>query len=279
MFERLSRELCFISHVKLVSVLFGGLFLAGCAASVVPLSDRIRLINRDAYVQGTVWQEGTVQTDGLQLAVVRRASAGGYGKALRIYMEGDGHAYISRGMVSGDPTPLNPVGLELALADEGGGEVVYLGRPCQWVRGPECTDRSLWTTGRFTERMARAYAEIVAQESGGRPVELIGYSGGAWVALQVAARLDNVVGVTTVAGNLAPDYVNAHHKVARIEVAPYPQGRLAELPVTAYIGTKDRIVPRGTVEDYRRQTAARNLTVKEVPASHGEGWKPLFGRI
>lgn len=225
-----------------------------------------------------IWREGVVLTGEMQLAVVRNYTMLKPEEPLRIYVEGDGHAYLSKGVVSGDPTPLNPVGLNLALADTRGA-VVYVGRPCQWVRGPECKERGLWTTGRFTEDMAQAYAAVVARESAGRPVEMVGYSGGAWVALQVAARLENVVKVTTVAGNLMPDYVNRHHKVSRIEVAPYPGERLRDMPVVAYVGTQDRIVPRGVVVDFQQATGAVNVRVIETDASHGEGWQALYGRL
>ena len=41
----------------------------------------------------------------------------GKGKRLHVYIEGDGHAYLSTGIPSHDPTPLAPQGLWLALHD------------------------------------------------------------------------------------------------------------------------------------------------------------------
>lgn len=59
----------------------------------------------------------------------------GTGDVLRVYIEGDGHAWQSRTRPSADPTPHNPVGLRLALADPSPAPLLYLARPCQYARG------------------------------------------------------------------------------------------------------------------------------------------------
>lgn len=197
----------------------------------------------------------------------------GTGPVTRIYIEGDGLAYITKNTPSGDPTPRNPVGLKLAMAGGDGG--LYLARPCQWVRGDYCTNKAPWTSGRFTAGVVDVYREIVARESQGRPVELIGYSGGAWIALQVAARLENVTRVVTVAGNLMPEWVNAQHKVSGMDVAEYPEGRLRDLPVVAYVGRQDKVVGYGVVAAYAMATDAQNVRIIEVEASHSQGWDML----
>lgn len=241
--------------------------LAGCSANPAHIEDWV--VHQNSALSD-VYSVGSIPVDGWTIVAMRKHK----GPARRIYIEGDGHAYISRDTPSGDPTPVNPVGLKLALAD-GGESVEYMARPCQWERGPECADRTLWTEGRFTQAVVDRYVKLVAQESAGGPVELVGYSGGAWVALQVAARLDNVTRVVTVAGNLMPDWVNAQHKVTRIEVAAYPDGRLKNLPVVAYVGKGDTVVGRGVVEAYRTAVGAENIRVIEMEATHADGWSGL----
>lgn len=45
---------------------------------------------------------------------------------LRVYIEGDRHAWLSRTRLCADPTPHNPVALKLALADPAPGPLLYL---------------------------------------------------------------------------------------------------------------------------------------------------------
>ena len=64
---------------------------------------------------------------------------------LTIYIEGDGLAWINRSTPSSDPTPMDPLALKLALADNIDTNVAYLARPCQYVRNALCK-RRYWTS-------------------------------------------------------------------------------------------------------------------------------------
>lgn len=248
-------------------VLVKSILLAGCAAQAPSL---------DTWLKNEQVNRATVEVDGYPVQVITKQAEG----PLRIYIEGDGRAYITAYEPSGDPTPVNPVALKLALLDQSGANIVYLGRPCQWVRGAVCRDRGLWTTGRFTAEMAQLYVKLVEQYSRGEPVELVGYSGGAWLALQVAAKLPNVVNVRTVAGNLDPDAVNRIHKATKVAVAPWGDGiQLQGVPQVHYTGVEDKIVPPGVVEAYRDRVRPTCMEVVRVAASHGEGWEARWGEI
>ncbi len=240
---------------------------AACAMKPEPLQSVIGRISDN----GPVWQSGATDVDGWTLTVARK----GMGNPVRIYIEGDGRAYVNRTTPSADPTPQNPIALKLALRDSAD-NVLYIARPCQWEQGRECRDvRGLWTEKRFIPVVIERYVALVKRETNGQPVELIGFSGGAWIALQVAAQLDNVTKVVTVAGNLSPNWINDQHKVSQMDVMPYPEGRLADLPVDAYIGTLDKVVTIGVVDAYRKETSARNVRVIEHYASHTAGWETL----
>jgi hypothetical protein len=69
-----------------------------------------------------------VATDGFVLTAYYRL--GQPGAALSVYIEGDGLAWMSRRRLSRDPTPVDPLALDLAALDPAA-NVVYLARPCQ----------------------------------------------------------------------------------------------------------------------------------------------------
>ena len=256
-----------VSHFVVVSVLLSFPWLASCSAKPASLDAIIAQktgVVSDNYIRRL---SSFVEVNGWTFAVVR-----GDAVPHRIYIEGDGRAYISKGQPSDDPTPVNPVALRLMLADKEAG-AMYVARPCQWVKGPECKDRTLWTEGRFTKNVVDRYVQLVARESMGQPVELVGYSGGAFIALQVAARLPNVSKVVAIAGNLMPDWVNEQHKVTKIPVVPYPPFK-RDLPVMAYVGINDLVVGGGVVRAFEAETGL-SVEVIEVQATHGTGWDGL----
>lgn len=266
--ERLKNGLWRIRHWGQFAGVGGLLVLAACGVPAKPLESWIDAKSSKTSDNYTGWRRENVLVGGWTLAALRKGS----GVPTHIYIEGDGRAYISRDTVSGDPTPLNPVGLKLALKDPHE-NVLFVGRSCQWVRGAECRDPKLWTEKRFTEKVAQAYADLVARESQGQPVEVIGFSGGGWVAMQVAARVPNVAKVVTVAGNLMPNWVNEQHRVMRMEVAEYPAFK-RELPVTAYVGVDDMVVGSGVVPVFEAETGLK-VEVIEVKASHAQGWEEV----
>lgn len=196
------------------------------------------------------WQESRLAVGPYHVMMLERPGEG----AVTVYIEGDGRSYITRDMPSPDPTPVNPIALKQALADMTGGTVIYLARPCQWVKaeeGPLCQTPAPWTTGRYTETIAAGYADAVARVAHERPLTVVGYSGGGWVAAQVASRVPHVVALRTIAGNVLPNAVNTLHHVPRMDVAPYPNvARLAATPQVHVVGGQDKTVPPEMAERF-----------------------------
>ncbi len=179
------------------------------------------------------------------------------GQALSVYIEGDGFAFINRWRLSDDPTPHHPIGLELAAAD-GGANVVYVARPCQYVTGAHrrgCHP-AYWSIARTADEVIAATNTVIDHllaASGARKVRLTGYSGGGAVALLVAARRSDVVGVVTVAGVLDTDAWTRLDDMAPLALSLNPAAaadRLALVPQFHWIGAEDDVVPAAVARSY-----------------------------
>ncbi len=227
-------------------------------------------------------------------------------KPVRIYIEGDGRAFISRNQVSRDPTPTDPVALSLAAADSSP-NVFYLARPCQYIgRADVVCDQKYWTSHRYSAEVVQATNQAInqllaksgvsVQEAQFRKLELIGFSGGGTIAALVAAQRKDVAKLITVAGNLNTDAHSRHHRVSRLHGSLNPVNFLQELsriPQTHFVGGKDKVVPpflaRNFVADLRSSHRSRGrmqdvqrpeMRVVEMPEySHHCCWEerwPLF---
>ena len=218
-----------------------------------------------ACTPGTLFEDGHQRAlriageNGFQIA---RVAAGAFtlysaykgrrGEARRmtVYIEGDGNAWHNRFALSADPTPSEPIGLRLAVQDSAP-LVVYLARPCQFTGtrdGSLCHPR-YWASGRFAPEVIAATAAAIDHYKsllGAEEVALVGYSGGGAVAALVAAERDDVVGLTTVVGNLDHAAWTAHHEVSPLRASLNPAdaaARLSAVPQVHFAGGDDSVMP------------------------------------
>jgi hypothetical protein len=210
--------------------------------------------------------------------------AGG-GKALAVYLEGDGRAYLSRSSPSSDPTPSDPLALRLALTDPAPA-VLYLARPCQFVEGGEargCIPEA-WTTGRLSPRVLEALNQALDQAKARTRAErlyLIGYSGGGGLAVLLAARRNDVDGVLTVAGLLDHAAWTAGHGVTPLAGSLNPVDaapRVQSLPQTHFVGSRDEVVPESVARSYLARLEPGSPARVEVVAGadHRTPWAELW---
>lgn len=249
------------------------LLLAGCAAGSAA--------GRRDTAAGIARQGGlarlSLPTGPFVLAAALRVAQPG--AKLRIYIEGDGAAWIDRSWRSADPTPRNPVALVLAAKDPAT-NVAWLGRPGQYLpaEAPGC-DPAYWSDRRYAPEVLAAMGAAVgelAARAAARRIELVGYSGGAAIALLVAAGRTDVAALRTVAGNLDPAALNRHHGVsppAGDSLDPGAAG-LAGLPQRHFVGARDDVVPPALARGFLARMgdpAGRSLTVV-AGVSHAHGW-------
>ncbi|MGV8863819.1 MAG: alpha/beta hydrolase [Pseudomonas sp.] len=228
---------------------------------------------------------GQVQTDNFVLTSFYRITRPDL--PLTVYIEGDGFAWRTRSQPSMNPTPRKPQGLELASVDPAPNRV-YLARPCQFTlmaANPRC-EVGYWTSKRFAEDVVVAMDQAVSQyarQVPGQPINLVGYSGGAAIAVLIAARRHDVATLRSVAGNLDTAEVNRLHRVT-----PMPESlnaidvasQISTLPQIHYYGSEDRIVPSTIAQRFARATGGRCTQVRAVPGmSHESDWARLWPEL
>lgn len=265
-----------VKHIAIIVVV---LLLAGGCSDLQTRRDNAERIAQHGNLQPQVIDGGTFRL--LAYSRMQEPTA-----PLHIYIEGDGFAWVSRSQRSVDPTPYNPLALKLAAQDDAP-NVLYLARPCQYLGvadNPPCR-AELWSNERFSAAVIaatdRAITQIVIP---GQKIELIGYSGGAAVALLVAARRHDVISIRTVAGNLDTDAFTTLHGVSPLDGSLNPRdvaGELATIPQRHFVGGDDEVITPQIGESWLQAMGDRRCAALElVPhASHGDGWEQRWREL
>lgn len=184
--------------------------------------------------------------DGLGFRHLVLSSGQGTGSTLHVYLDGDGTPWLG-GHPSADPTPRDPLVLDLLDLDPG--PALYLGRPCYHGLGGESCAPSLWTSARYSDPVVRSMAVAarhLLETHGAARIVWIGYSGGGALAVLLAARVPETVGLVTVAANLDTDAWAASQRASPLTASLNP-ARQPPLPATIfqrhYAGGRDETVP------------------------------------
>lgn len=206
---------------------------------------------------------------------------GAPGSPMVVVIEGDGYAFLRPDRASADPTPHDPVGLEIALA-EPAGTVLALARPCQYPRMPKppaCANARWWTSLRFAPEIVDATSraiDLVKAEVAAPRVHLVGWSGGGVLATLIAARRPDVASLVTVAAPLDLAAWTAHHRVSPLDVRPSPVDVAAGLrgvPQVHLAGARDTVVPAGIVRGFvERLPPEAGARVEIVDVDHRCCW-------
>ncbi|MBH8610621.1 MULTISPECIES: alpha/beta fold hydrolase [Pseudomonas] len=262
-------------HLRLLPVLLIAL-LSACASAPAPEARRQQAME---LARTQHWQGLTLDTRSFPLqAFVPPAFAAE--RQLVIYLEGDGFAWRTASQPSDDPTPINPLALRLALAQPGG-NAAYLARPCQYLgaqRSP-CSQR-YWTDARFADNVVASVDQAISTlkaRAKAQELVLVGYSGGAAIALLLAARRDDISRVVTVAGNLDHRAWTEYHRVQplRGSLNPADDGaRLAHLEQIHLVGADDRVLPPSLAQRFVREHPTNPpARVWVMPGyTHQSGW-------
>ena len=258
---------------NLIVVIIGIAFLAGCAT-----------VNTGYNIADTIAFEHHFTKDYIKTGLCNITSFYHFdnlGAPLTVYVEGDGAAWRTRRELSWDPTPRHPLVLSLAAMDPSE-NVAYLARPGQLTASgePDC-DPVYWSEKRFSREVINAINSAIdhlKKESASKDINLIGYSGGAAIAVIVASERNDVTSLRTIAGNLDTEAVNRYHKVSALPGSLNPidvADKLSKVRMRHFVGSEDEVVPLFIAERFARKTGDINLsTVTLVKgASHSRGWE------
>lgn len=259
------------------------LLLSACASPPSP-SERGGVADGIAGAHG--WQRINIPSGTFDL-VVYAPSANKADDELTVYIEGDGFAWVSPSLPSSDPTPINPVGLKLALAHPDG-NAAYLARPCQYVgaEATRCAQR-YWTESRFAPEVIEAEnraLDVLKTKFQASHLTLVGYSGGGAVTALLAARRNDVSRFITVAGNLDHAAWTHHHQVLPLTGslnAVDEIGALKAIKQWHFVGGQDSVVPPSLVESFanRFPSSHRPVIIIEPGYTHECCWAENWARL
>lgn len=249
--------------------LLSALLLAGCAHSPQPLA-------LHGIAAGVGKEVGAVGNGEFKVMAMT-PSSGHYAK-LRVYIEGDGRAWITRSMPSLDPTPTNQAFLMLAVED---GNSAYMARPCQFITGAGCK-AAVWTTNRFSQTAIDSMSsglDDLKRRFHVTDFELVGYSGGGAIALILAAQRGDVTQVQTIEGNLDPAAWAKQLRLSPLTGAVDPlsyASALKAIPQRHLVGRHDEVVPPGLARAYAKKVGGNCIKVVESDATHYTGFQDAW---
>lgn len=244
----------------------------------------------DGMASAQSFDKSLLQTQDFKLTSYHKHSASALKKntqstsELTIYIEGDGHTWINRTTLSSDPTPYNPLALKLALLDTAP-KVAYLARPCQYT--PHSEDKNcqaeVWSGSRFSESVIQSMnqgVDLLKKKLNATHIHLVGFSGGAAVAVLIAAIRSDVLSLRTVGGDLDHEAMSKFHKTTPLQNSLNPKkvaSKIAKIPQIHFIGEKDPIIPdfisENFVNEQRTCTSSHAKIIKLKNLSHHEGWE------
>ncbi len=254
--------------LRILTALLMGALLAGCQSPREALQQLADEHGRKLEIlQGQPFPLVMLAPQGIAKAI-----------RLRVYLEGDGHAWATATQPSLDPSPHNLLVARLAVDDPMPN--AYLARPCQYVMAPACNP-PLWTDQRFSQEVVTCLSqalEQMKQRYGNREFELVGYSGGAALALLLAAQRNDVAQVQTLAGNLSPRLWAQMKGLSPLGGSLDPLDywdQLASIPQRHWVGDADDVVPASLIKAYLQQLSpyACSQLALSPAADHQQGWE------
>lgn len=190
---------------------------------------------------------------------------------LHVYIEGDGRPFRNRFQISADPSPRNPLLLQLMAQDKTAS--MYLGRPCYFTQSnPLMADQECnfhwWTDARYSDAVVTSMIDALRQNLKNyefRGITLIGHSGGGTLAMLMAERMPEVDQLVTLAGNLDTQAWTRYHHFTPLYNSLNPAEHVKTAsPVKQihFMGDKDDNIPPGLSLDFLQKINQEQKVIK-----------------
>lgn len=265
-------------------IILACLTLSACAT----YSPETRRQHANGLALAQHWQPLLIPTQIFDMAAYIPSSPSA-SNTLTIYIEGDGLAWLSRHRLSADPTPKNPLALQLALRHPAG-SAAYLARPCQYVTSTQSQNcsRKYWSSHRFAPEVIAASNEAITAlktRLQAKELILVGYSGGGAVAALVAARRNDVKQLITVAGNLDHRAWTQRQGISPLSGSLNPADawrKLVNIQQIHFVGSKDTVIDPSIIRSYQqhfpsnKQPEVRVIDDVDHHCCWSERWAEIF---
>ena len=251
------------------------LLISACA------QDRHQIAND--FVQEHLFQNSVIRAEPFLITSYNKIKS--QNNLARIYIEGDGLAWSGRRTPSLDPTPIDPVALRLAMSDPAE-NIIYLARPCQYTKmisSNICPDK-YWTSHRFAPEVVASYQSALDQlkeKYNLTGFELVGFSGGANIAVLLSAKRNDITNLRTVAGNLDHKTLHEIHDVSQLSgslnAADYAMD-VFDIPQMHFVGADDKLITIKIIESFKGKSGKTNCVHGRLieNASHEKGWTDIW---
>ncbi|MCT7492880.1 alpha/beta hydrolase [Aliarcobacter cryaerophilus] len=254
------------------------LFFSGCSSKIPTLEDRKNiaqsLINDKSVVQKDI------KTDNFTLFSFQKVS-NECKNSIKIYIEGDGLSWVSKNIVSSNPTPINPIALKLMLLDDSSCKI-YLARPCQYTSSNICEEK-YWTSHRFNSKIIDSFNEALdslKKEYSNHNFNLLGYSGGGAIVTLLASQREDISSLTTIAGNLDIEKWTNIQKISPLNGSLNPadfSNTLENIKQHHLIGEDDKIIPKEIFFSYQNRFKNKEfITYSIEKATHNCCWEEIY---
>lgn len=207
-----------------------------------------RKLKAISLIENRNFAEVDIETSTFNLFSLQKNNLNCQNKNLKIYIEGDGLAWLTRRIISKNPTPTNSTILKLMNQDNYDCKL-YLARPCQFIDSALCK-KDYWTNLRFSEEVIKSFDESlnhIKDRYKNDSFTLIGHSGGGAVATLLASKRKDISMLITISGNLDIDKWTSMYNLSKLEGSLNPANYTKNLEnINQYhlIGNNDDIIPK-----------------------------------